>query len=96
MSFGLPVIATPVGGVADYVEHEDNGLLVPPGRSRRDWPSPSRCSRPIRPPGTGSDEAAVGAHRRAGRARHDRRRWRETYAELGGPKRARRVRLPET
>jgi glycosyltransferase involved in cell wall biosynthesis len=31
MSFGLPVIATPVGGIADYVAHEDNGLLVPPG-----------------------------------------------------------------
>jgi glycosyltransferase involved in cell wall biosynthesis len=31
MSFGLPVIATPVGGIADYVAHEGNGLLVPPG-----------------------------------------------------------------
>ena len=31
MSFGLPVIATPVGGISDYVAHEDNGLLVPPG-----------------------------------------------------------------
>ena len=31
MSFGLPVIATPVGGIVDYVAHEDNGLLVPPG-----------------------------------------------------------------
>jgi glycosyltransferase involved in cell wall biosynthesis len=31
MSFGLPVIASPVGGVVDYVRHDDNGLLVPPG-----------------------------------------------------------------
>ena len=31
MSFGLPVIATPVGGIADYVTDRDNGLLVAPG-----------------------------------------------------------------
>jgi glycosyltransferase involved in cell wall biosynthesis len=31
MSWGLPVIATPVGGVPQVVEHEVNGLLVTPG-----------------------------------------------------------------
>jgi len=31
MSFGLPVIATPVGGVPEIVTHEHDGLLVPPG-----------------------------------------------------------------
>lgn len=31
MSWGLPVIATPVGGVPQVIEHEENGLLVGPG-----------------------------------------------------------------
>jgi glycosyltransferase involved in cell wall biosynthesis len=31
MSWGLPVIATPVGGVPQVVQHEANGLLVAPG-----------------------------------------------------------------
>lgn len=31
MSWGLPVIATPVGGIPQVVEHEVNGLLITPG-----------------------------------------------------------------
>lgn len=31
MAFGLPVIATPVGGIPELVEHERTGLLVQPG-----------------------------------------------------------------
>jgi glycosyltransferase involved in cell wall biosynthesis len=31
MSWGLPVIATPVGGVPQLVQHQANGLLVAPG-----------------------------------------------------------------
>jgi glycosyltransferase involved in cell wall biosynthesis len=31
MSWGLPVIATPVGGIPQLVQHHSNGLLVAPG-----------------------------------------------------------------
>ena len=31
MSFGLPIIATNVGGIPELVEEDENGLLVPPG-----------------------------------------------------------------
>jgi glycosyltransferase involved in cell wall biosynthesis len=31
MAWGLPTIATPVGGICQLVTHEKNGLLVPPG-----------------------------------------------------------------
>lgn len=31
MAFGLPALATPVGGIADFVESGENGLLVEPG-----------------------------------------------------------------
>lgn len=30
MSSGLPVIATPAGGVADHLRHDKNGIAVPP------------------------------------------------------------------
>lgn len=33
MSYGLPVIATTVGGVPDVVEHGRTGFLVEPGNS---------------------------------------------------------------
>ena len=31
MSWGLPVLTTPVGGIPEVIEHERNGLLVAPG-----------------------------------------------------------------
>ena len=31
MSFGLPVITTPVGGIPELITHEDNGILIEPG-----------------------------------------------------------------
>jgi glycosyltransferase involved in cell wall biosynthesis len=31
MSYGVPVVASDIGGITDIVEHEKSGLLVPPG-----------------------------------------------------------------
>ena len=31
MAFGLPALATPVGGISDFVTTGENGLLVEPG-----------------------------------------------------------------
>jgi glycosyltransferase involved in cell wall biosynthesis len=35
MSYGVPVIASDIGGITDIVEHEQSGLLVPPGDAAR-------------------------------------------------------------
>jgi glycosyltransferase involved in cell wall biosynthesis len=34
MNYGVPVIASDIGGITDIVEHEHTGLLVPPGDER--------------------------------------------------------------
>jgi glycosyltransferase involved in cell wall biosynthesis len=31
MSYGVPVVASDIGGITDIVEHDTSGLLVPPG-----------------------------------------------------------------
>ena len=31
MSYGVPVVASDIGGITDIVEHDSSGLLVPPG-----------------------------------------------------------------
>jgi glycosyltransferase involved in cell wall biosynthesis len=33
MAFGIPVICTTVGGIADVIEQDDSGILIPPGNT---------------------------------------------------------------
>lgn len=82
MSFGLPVIATPVGGIADYVEHEDNGLLVPPGDVEALAVAIAMLAAD---PELRSRLGEAARRRVAEQAGPDTiaRRWRETYSELG-------------
>ena len=81
MSFGLPVIATPVGGIADYVGHEDNGLLVPPGDVEALAGSIQALAvDPVLRARLG--EAARRRIDEQAGAETIARRWRETYAEL--------------
>jgi glycosyltransferase involved in cell wall biosynthesis len=82
MSFGLPVIATPVGGIPDFVAHEDNGLLVPPG----DVDALAESIATLAADSELRARLGEAARRRvAEQAGPDTiaRRWRETYAELG-------------
>jgi glycosyltransferase involved in cell wall biosynthesis len=82
MAFGLPVIATPVGGIGDYVTDGENGLLVPPGDVEALAASIEKLA---------SDPALRRRLGEAARRRMDEqagvetiaRRWRETYAEVG-------------
>jgi glycosyltransferase involved in cell wall biosynthesis len=82
LSFGLPVIATPVGGIADYVAHEENGLLVPPGDIDALAVSIAVLAAD---PALRDRLGEAGRRRIAEQAGPDTiaRRWRETYAELG-------------
>ena len=31
MAFGVPVVASKIGAVTEYIEHEKNGFLIEPG-----------------------------------------------------------------
>ena len=82
MAFGLPVIATPVGGIVDYVRHEDNGLLVPPGDVEALVDSIQALAAD---PGL-RERLGEAGRRRIGEeagAESIARRWRELYSELG-------------
>jgi glycosyltransferase involved in cell wall biosynthesis len=81
MAFGLPVIATPVGGIADYVSHEENGLLVSPG----DVDGIAVSIAALADPALRSKLGRAGRERIEAEASAETivRRWREIYAALG-------------
>ena len=60
MSYGVPVVASDIGGITDIVEHDKSGLLVPPG----DVPHLAQAlERLARDPALASRLGAAGARR---------------------------------
>ncbi len=68
MASGLPVIATPTGGVADHLRHEENGLTYPEG----DVPAMARAMLSLAGDFAFSRRLARGARRTAERLSWDR------------------------
>jgi glycosyltransferase involved in cell wall biosynthesis len=60
MAAGLPVVATPVGGVPEIVAAGQTGLLVPPGDSRK---LSAALTRVLSEPGLGPRLGAAGRER---------------------------------
>jgi glycosyltransferase involved in cell wall biosynthesis len=83
MSFGLPVIATPVGGIPDFVSPEENGLLVPPGDVDA---LAGAISTLAADPALRARLGAAGRERvlEQGRDEMIAARWRELYDEVSG------------
>jgi phenylacetate-CoA ligase len=59
MAAGLPVVASRVGGIPALVDHDVNGLLVPPGDAAA---LAAAISRILAEPGTAARLAAAARH----------------------------------
>ncbi|MEO8289689.1 MAG: glycosyltransferase family 4 protein [Gaiellaceae bacterium] len=82
MAFGLPALATPVGGIPDFVVSGENGLLVPPG----DVSALAESIRALADPALRA-QLGVEARERVRRAAGSEAivgRWRDIYTGVGG------------
>ena len=100
MAMGLAVVGTRAGGIPEAVKDGVTGVLVPPGRMPRRWPTPWSCvlARPGAAQQMGAGRPRARARRVRGRpaGRGHARRVRRRHRSLGPPIGPRAIGRPGT